>query len=84
MIKKGDNIIVIAGSDKGKKGKVAKVFPKKQKAIVEGVNIKKRKQKPKQKGQKGQIIDVTMPIHISNIMRSDSKTGKGVRKKKES
>lgn len=75
-IKKNDNIIVIAGKDKGSKGKVIKAFPKEDKVVVEGINIKKRHQKAKRSNKKGQIIDVAMPIHVSNVMIFDTKSGK--------
>lgn len=66
-VKKGDNVIVIAGKDKGKTGKIMKSFPKLDRVVVDGVNFKKVHQKPKQQGQQGGIIDVTMPIHVSNV-----------------
>lgn len=68
-IKKGDKIIVIAGKDKSKTGKVLRAFPKTDQLIIEGVNIKKRHQKPTKSNQKGQILDKIMPIHISNIKK---------------
>ena len=58
---------MIAGKDKGKTGKIVKAFPKKDKVVVDGVNFRKVHQKPKQQGQQGGIIDVTMPIHVSNV-----------------
>lgn len=67
-IKKGDNIIVIAGKDKGKTGKVLSAFPKENKVLVEGINIVKKHQKAKKSGSKGQIIDKNMPIDASNVM----------------
>ena len=75
-IKKGDNVIVIAGKDKGKTGKVVKSFPKKGKVIVSGVNLKKKHQKPGGKSKKGQIIEKEMPMEISNVMIADPKDGK--------
>jgi large subunit ribosomal protein L24 len=66
-IKKNDNVIVIAGNEKGKTGKVLKVFPKKQRVIVEGVNIVKRHTRPSQKNPQGGIIKKEAPIHISNV-----------------
>ncbi len=67
-IKKGDNIIVNSGKDKGKKAKVLKVFPKLDLVLVEGVNVKKRHQRGGGKaGKKGQIIEKSLPIHISNV-----------------
>ena len=78
-IKKGQNVIVIAGKDKGKQGKVTRAFPRLNKVIVEGVHILKRHQRARKSGQKGQILDTTMPIHASNVMIVDPKTGKGTR-----
>lgn len=74
-IKKGDNIIVIAGKDKGKKGKITRVFPKENRVLVENVNLKKHHQKPRKSGEKGQIISVAAPIDVSNVMVADPKTG---------
>ncbi len=68
-IKKDDKVKIIAGKDKGKTGKVLRAFPKKDQIIVEGVNIKKRHQKPTQSNQKGQIVDKTMPVHVSNAKK---------------
>ncbi|MDD4803986.1 MAG: 50S ribosomal protein L24 [Candidatus Pacebacteria bacterium] len=70
-IKKGDNIIVIAGKDKGKTGKVVVSFPKDNKILVEGVNVHKKHQKPTKSGTKGQVIDKAMPIDVSNVMIND-------------
>jgi large subunit ribosomal protein L24 len=66
-IKKGDNVIVLAGRDKGKKGKVIKAFPKKNRVLVEGINKVKKHQKPRKGGEKGQVIEVAMPIQVSNV-----------------
>ncbi|MEI6479082.1 MAG: 50S ribosomal protein L24 [bacterium] len=66
-IKKGDNIIVMTGKDKGKTGKVSKVFPKQNSVLVPGINIKKKHQKPRSTNQKGQIIDIPTPIDASNV-----------------
>jgi len=68
-IKKDDNVIVLAGKDKGKTGKVIKSLPKLHKVIVAGVNVIKKNQKPRQKGQKGQIVAKTMPIDVSNVAK---------------
>ncbi|SHH45509.1 large subunit ribosomal protein L24 [Tepidibacter thalassicus DSM 15285] len=78
-VKKGDTVVVIAGKDKGKKGKVLKVFPKTQRVIVEGVNMVTKHQKPNAKVQQGGIIHQEAAIHISNVMPFDAKAGKGVR-----
>lgn len=68
-IKKGDNIIVIAGADKGKKGKVVKSLPSLNKVIVEGVNVRKKAHKSRKKGDPSQIIDIAMPIDVSNVAK---------------
>ena len=67
-IKKGDNVIVIAGKDKGKTGKVLAAYPKDNKVLVEGVNISKKHQRAQKSGAKGQVIDKTMPINVSNVV----------------
>ncbi len=67
-IKKGDNVIVIAGKDKGKTGKVLKAFPKLNKILVEGVNIHKKHQKKRTSDSKGQVVDKAMPIDASNVL----------------
>jgi len=72
-IKKDDKVIVLTGKDKGKTGTVTKVFPKENKVIVSGVNVLKVHQKPRKGGEKGQIIDKTMPIHISNVAKTEKK-----------
>lgn len=73
-IKKNDNVMVIAGNDRGKTGKVLKVFPKENRVIVEGVNIRKRHTKPTQRNPQGGIFEKEAPIHISNVMILDPKT----------
>ena len=70
-IKKGDNVIVIAGSNKGKKGKVVKAMPATNQVIVEGVNLRKKAHKSKKKGDPSQILDVAMPIHVSNVKKQN-------------
>jgi len=77
-IKKGDTVIVLAGRDKGKKGEVLKVLPKENRAIVKGVNVVKKHQKPSQ-NQAGGIITKEAPIHISNLAHIDPKDGKPTR-----
>jgi large subunit ribosomal protein L24 len=76
-IKKGDNVIVIAGKDNGKTGKVVKSFPKEGMVIVEGINKIKKHQRPTKSGAKGQIIEKPMPMNASNVMILEG--GKGVR-----
>ena len=75
-IKKGDQVQVIAGDSKGQQGKVLKVEDSKQRAIVEGVNIVKKATKPNAKNPQGGIIEQEAPIHISNLMLIDPKSGK--------
>ncbi len=78
-IKKDDNVIVIAGSDKGKTGKVTKVLVKENRAIVEGVNMVSKSTKPSAKNPQGGIVKMEAPIHISNISLIDPKSGKATR-----
>ena len=75
-IKKGDMVYVIAGDSRGQQGKVLAVDPEKQRAIVEGVNIVKKATKPNAKNPQGGIIEQEAPIHISNLMLIDPKSGK--------
>ena len=65
---KNDNVLVVSGNDKGKKGKVLKVFPKNTRIIVEGVNFIKRHTRPTQQNQQGGIVEKEAPIHASNVM----------------
>ncbi len=78
-IKKGDNVIVTTGRDKGKKGTVVKTFRDLDKVIVDGLNMRKKHQKPKRRGEKGQTIEIAMPMHVSNVMIVDPKGGKRTR-----
>jgi len=68
-IKKGDNVIVIAGASKGKKGKVLKALPALNKVVVEGVNMRKKAHKSKKKGDPSQILEMAMPINVSNVAK---------------
>jgi large subunit ribosomal protein L24 len=67
-IKTGDTVKVVAGKDKGKTGKVIQVFPKLNRVVVEGVNMAKRHLRARGTSQKGQVIEFSMPIHISNVL----------------
>jgi len=78
-IKKGDQVYVIAGDNKGQQGKVLKVDGAKQRAIVEGVNICKKATKPNAKNPQGGIVEQEAPIHISNLQVVDPKSGKPTR-----
>ena len=66
-IKKGDNVRILAGKDRGREGEVTRVLPAGDKVIVEGVNIAKRHQKPTSATMQGGIIDKAMPLHVSNV-----------------
>ena len=78
-IKKGDTVLVISGKDRGKKGKVFQALPKEGRILVEGVNLKKRHQRPKKTGEKGQIILLPASISISNAKLICPKCGKATR-----
>ncbi len=78
-IKKDDNVIVLAGRDKGKTGKVQKVLVKEQRAIVEGINMVSKSQKPSAQNPQGGIVKQEAPIHISNLSLIDPKSGKATR-----
>lgn len=67
MIKKGQTVKILIGSDKTKTGKVLQVFVKQNKVLVEGINLKKTHMKPKTSGAKGSVVEVATPIHISNV-----------------
>ncbi len=78
-VKKGDIVEVIAGEDKGKRGRVLKVLPKKNKVIVEGVNIVYKHKKPTSQDQQSNIVEQEAPIHISNVLPICPETGKPTR-----
>ena len=78
-LKKGDNIIVISGKDKGKQGKIIKTFPQEQHIIVENINLKKKHQRPKTGGKKGEKIETPRPISVSSVMLICKNCGKPVR-----
>jgi len=77
-LRKGDEVIVLAGKDKGKTGKITLIKPLSKKAIVTGVNKVKKHQKP-DNNQAGGIIEKEMPIHLSNLSYFDKSSKKGVR-----
>jgi len=78
-IKKNDTVKIIAGRDKGKKGKVIQVFVKENKAVIEGLNIRYKHLRPKKQGEKGQRVEYAAPLDASNIMLIDAKTGQPTR-----
>jgi large subunit ribosomal protein L24 len=73
-IKKNDEVKVISGNDRGKTGKVLKVYPKQMRLIIEGVNLRKRHTRASQRNPQGGIIEKEMPIHASNVMILDPKS----------
>jgi large subunit ribosomal protein L24 len=78
-VKKGDKVMVISGKDKGKTGVILASFPKKDRVLVEGVNIVKKHSKPSQMNPQGGIINQEAPIHVSNVMPIDPKSGEPTR-----
>lgn len=78
-LKKGDIVIVTSGKEKGKKGKITRVYPEDLRVVVEGVNIKKRHRRATKSGEKGQTIEKQNPIALGNVRLMCSKCGKPVR-----
>ena len=78
-LRKGDEVIVISGKDKGKKGKIARIFAEEGKVTVEGINLVKRHLRPNAKNPQGGILEKEAPIFASKVMPIDPKTGKGTR-----
>ncbi|KKB34878.1 50S ribosomal protein L24 [Bacillus thermotolerans] len=78
-VKKGDKVMVITGKDKGKTGIVLAAFPKKDRVLVEGINIVKKHVKPSQINPQGGIISQEAPVHVSNVMLLDPKTNEPTR-----
>ncbi|KKW08652.1 MAG: 50S ribosomal protein L24 [Candidatus Kaiserbacteria bacterium GW2011_GWA2_49_19] len=78
-LKKGDKVIVIAGKNRGATGTISLALPKKERVLIDGINLVKKHRRPSAKNRKGQIVDKPMSIHISNVMLSDPKGGKATR-----
>ena len=78
-IKKGDMVQVVCGDDKGKVGKVIRVFPKRNRVLVEKVNFVKRHTRPRRQGQQGGILGKEASIHLSNVLLFDPKSDRGTR-----
>ncbi|KAB2808124.1 50S ribosomal protein L24 [Phaeocystidibacter luteus] len=78
-IKKGDNVQVIAGNSKGQTGRVIRMIPKQNRAVVEGVNMVSKHQKPSASNPQGGIVQMEAPIHISNLLLVDPKENKPTR-----
>lgn len=72
-IKKGDNVIVIAGKDKGKTGTIDQTFPKTEQVLIDGVNVKTKHQKNKRTRAAGQILQISTPVHVSNVSLMEGK-----------
>ena len=78
-IRKNDNVIMLGGKDKGKKGKIIHVFPNNDKVVVEGLNLVKRHLRPRQQGQKGQIVSKERAVSVSSIALICKSCGKQTR-----
>lgn len=70
-LKKNDSVIIITGKDKGKSGKILRVLVKKNRVIVEGLNMMKKHQRPRKSGEKGSMVNIAMPIHASNVKKAE-------------
>ena len=78
-VKKGDKVVVISGKDKGKEGTILEAYPKKELVLVEGVNYVKKHAQPSQDNPQGGILTIEAPVHVSNVMPVDPKSGQPTR-----
>ncbi|WP_080876126.1 50S ribosomal protein L24 [Oceanobacillus timonensis] len=78
-VKKGDKVKVLSGKDRGKEGTVLEAFPKKERVLVEGVNMIQKHAKPSQDNPQGGILNIEAPIHVSNVLPVDPKSGEPTR-----
>ena len=78
-IRKGDTVLIISGKDKGRKGKVLRALPERDKIMVEGISLRKKHVKPKKSGEKGQIVEISAPINVSNAKLICSKCDKATK-----
>ena len=78
-VKKGDSVLIIAGKDRGRTGKIMKSLPKELKVLIDGINLKKKHVKPKRDGEKGQVVSIPAPMDVSNIKLVCPKCGKATR-----
>ena len=78
-IKKGDQVLITSGKDRGRKGKVLETFPGQNRLVAEGINMKKKHVRPKKSGEKGQIVRFPAPLHISNVKLICRNCGKPTR-----
>jgi len=74
-IKKNDQVLIISGKDRGKKGKVLEVFPLAERVLVENINLVKKHRRPRRQTEKGQKVEIPKPLHISNVKLICSKCG---------
>lgn len=79
IIRKGDQVKIISGNDKGKRGKVLFVLPRLKKIIVDGLNLRKKHLRPRQQGKKGEVVSVPVPLFASSAMLVCKKCGKATR-----
>lgn len=78
-LKKNDTVLVLSGKDRGKSGKIVRVFPKLEKIIVDGVNTVRKHRRPKRSGEKGSVVQVAMPLRASNVLLKCAKCGAATR-----
>jgi len=78
-VKKGDLVLIIAGKDKGRTGKITRAIPKGLKILVEGINLKKKHVRPKRDGEKGQVVEISAAMDVSNVKIVCPKCGKATR-----
>ena len=78
-IHKGDQVLIISGKDRGKKGKFLNVFPKDLRVLVEAVNLRKKHVKPKRSGEKGQVVETPSPLAVANVKLVCPKCSKATR-----
>jgi large subunit ribosomal protein L24 len=78
-LKKGDKVMVIAGKNRGQTSTIVRTLPARTMVVLDGLNLVKRHRRPSASNRKGQIVDKTMPIHASNVMLIDPKSGKPTR-----
>ena len=78
-LKKGDKVMVIAGKNRGQTSTIVRTLPRRTMVVLDGLNLVKRHRRPSASNRKGQIVDKTMPIHASNVMLIDPKSGKPTR-----
>lgn len=78
-IKKGDTVVVVAGKQKGEQGEVLRMLPKKNQAVVQGINVKTKHEKPSMTNPQGGIVKSEAPVDLSNLMPLDPESKKGTR-----